>query len=60
MNRVTGTLDMRSVSGGTEMLEVSVPGLGNVRCERAVTEAETPPDGTMLSWRPEDAYVLHE
>jgi ABC-type Fe3+/spermidine/putrescine transport system ATPase subunit len=58
MNRVTGTLDMRSVSGGMEVLEVSVPGLGIVRCERAVMEAEAPPDGSMLSWRPEDAYVL--
>ena len=58
INRVTGTLDMRSVNGGIEVLEVIVPGLGNVRCERAVTDGDTSPDDTMLSWRSEDAYVL--
>ena len=52
MNRVTGTLDMRSVIGGMEVLEVSVRGLGIVRCERAITEGDASPDCTMLSWRP--------
>jgi ABC-type Fe3+/spermidine/putrescine transport system ATPase subunit len=57
-NCVTGMLDMRSVSGGMEVLEVIVPALGIVRCERAVTEGDAPPDGAMRSWRSEDAYVL--
>jgi putative spermidine/putrescine transport system ATP-binding protein len=56
-NRVAGTLDTRALSGAREMLEVVVPGLGVVRCDRIATD-EALPAGINLSWVPEAAYVL--
>jgi ABC-type Fe3+/spermidine/putrescine transport system ATPase subunit len=59
-NSVNGHVDVRSVSGGTEVVELVVPGLATLRCERSVSssiESELP-DPVNLSWSAEDAYVL--
>lgn len=59
-NFLSGQLDVRTISGGTEILEVMVPSLGIVRCQRPLAKdaGQETSETVQLSWDPADAYVL--